>query len=312
MTKFLIFSHGYEENTGGIICLHKLCHLLNASGNQAFLTPYFANYEVSSRDCVKPIVRLAKGGTRYRRGYVTNPELDTPVVRKPALGTRLDEFIVIYPEVVAGNPLKARRVVRWLLYPAGGHTGSVHYGTGELYVPYNKSFGRLEIPGSKMLSDELRIVHYPLSLYRPPSDSSPRSGTAYLLKKGKGKPLVHHPVDAIQIDRMGHREISEIFRRVQTFVSYDVYTAYSFFAAIAGCDSVVIPDEGLDEATWYPDPRDRDGISYGWDRLGHARATRHLVLPRLVDQEAQNLAAVKRFVANVEDFFGTRTREEFK
>ena len=39
MKKFIIFAPSYSENVGGIICLHKLCSLLNQSGYEAYLHP---------------------------------------------------------------------------------------------------------------------------------------------------------------------------------------------------------------------------------------------------------------------------------
>jgi hypothetical protein len=307
MRSFLIFSAGFDEDSGGQIVLHKLCHILNQLGRTSSLTPMFESHEISRRNLIRPVGIVAKSALtarRHLRSYRTNPDFDTPVIKSPGLGKDLDDFVVIYPEIIKGNPLNARHVVRWLLYPPGGHTGEIHYGTGELYVPYREGFSHIELPGSTTLDDELRVVHYPLNLYRLPPENTPRSGTAYMVRKGVDKPLVHHPHDAIRVDALTHREIAEIFQKVQTFISYDSYTAYSFYAALSGCDSVVVPDEGVDEQAWYPDPADRYGISYGWDQLDHARATRHLVRPRLIAEEDRNLESVRRFISHIDAFFG--------
>jgi hypothetical protein len=305
--KFLIFSFGYNEDSGGGIVMHKLCHVLNQLGRASSLTPMFDNYEINRRNLrpVGHVVKSALMARRHYRSYRTSPDFHTPVIRSPGRGKDLDDFVVIYPEIISGNPLNARRVVRWLLYPPGGHTGKIHYGTGELYVRYREEFGNFKLPGSTTLDDELRVVHYPLDLYRPPPEDTPRAGTAYLVRKGADKSLVHHPHDAIRIDGLSHREIAEIFQKVQTFVSYDSHTAYSFFAALSGCDSVVIPDEGVGEQAWLPDPVERYGISYGWDQLDHARDTRHLVRPRLLAEENKNLENVRRFIVHVDEFFGS-------
>jgi hypothetical protein len=37
---------------------------------------------------------------------------------------------------------------------------------------------------------------------------------------------------------------------VETFISYDTYTAYSLFAVLCECESVVIPDEGVSEEAY--------------------------------------------------------------
>ncbi len=43
INKFIIFAPTYDENIGGVILLHKLCHLLNAKGIKSFIFPFF-NY----------------------------------------------------------------------------------------------------------------------------------------------------------------------------------------------------------------------------------------------------------------------------
>jgi hypothetical protein len=307
MRSFLIFSPEYDEGFGGRICLHKLCHVLNQLGRTSSLTPSFDNYEINRRNLISPLRMVISSALQARQPYQTNPDFHTPVIMSPGSGKDLDDFVVVYPEITSGNPLNARHVVRWLLYPPGSHTGKIHYGTGELYVRFRNAFGHIELPGSTILADELRVVHYPLDLYRPPPENTSRAGTAYLVRKGADKPLVHHPRDAIRVDGLSHREIAEIFQRVQTFVSYDSYTAYSLFAALSGCDSVVIPDEGVSEQAWLPDPADRCGISYGWDQLDHARNTRDLVRLRLLAEENNNLENVRRFVEHVDNFFGSPT-----
>lgn len=308
MRKFLIFAPGFNENRGGPICLHRLCHELNQlEMTSASLTPHFDTFDISRRSFIKPLGRLIKYGFVDVRSYRTHPDLNTPVIMSPGSGEELDDFVVIYPEIVDGNPLNAQNVVRWLLYVPGGHSGRIHYGTGEMYVRFNSGVGRFEIPGSVTVADQLKIVHYPLDIYWQPQDGSARSGCAYAVRKGRGKPLIHHPPDAICIDGRSHQDVAAILRGVKTFVSYDPYTAYSLFAAISGCDSVVIPDDGVSEDEWYPDPADRYGISYGWDRLDHARKTRSLVRERMLAEQGRNREQARTFSGNVDSYFGAPT-----
>jgi hypothetical protein len=306
MQKFLIFAPGFDANVGGVVCLHRLCHELNQIElASAALVPYKATFEITRRNFIKPLARSAKSSLKasFTR-YSTHPDFDTPVMTSPGRGIRLDDYVVVYPEVVNGNPLGARNVVRWLLYPPGGITGKIKYGPGELYVPFSSAIGRFELPGSTTLTDQLKIVHYPLDIYSPTPDGTPKSGTAYAVRKGSAKPLVHHPDDAVCIDGLSHEEIAVILQRVRTFVSYDSYTAYSLFAAALGCESVVIPDDGVSLEMWYPDPEDRYGISYGWEQLDHARATRHLVRERMLAEQGRNPERARRFVDNISDYFG--------
>ena len=47
MRSFLIFSAGFDEDSGGQILLHKLCHILNQLGRTSSLTPMFESHEIS-------------------------------------------------------------------------------------------------------------------------------------------------------------------------------------------------------------------------------------------------------------------------
>jgi hypothetical protein len=48
-----------------------------------------------------------------------------------------DNDIVIYPDCVPGNPLKAKRVVRYMLYFAEAYFGGVRIPENELAIPYS-------------------------------------------------------------------------------------------------------------------------------------------------------------------------------
>src|SRR5690606_7573161 len=132
----------------------------------------------------------------------------------------------------------------------------------------------------------LKVIHYPLEHYHTTNVSGTRRGTAVCIRKGKGKTFQHDERDAIVIDGKSHEEVAQILNKVSVFVSYDTYTAYSLFAVLCGCDSVVIPDPGVDEASWYPNPTDRDGIAYGFENIEAARASAPRVLPRILAEHA--------------------------
>ena len=123
-----------------------------------------------------------------------------------------------------------------------------------------------------------------------------RTGSAYAIRKGRGKPIVHDLTDSLLIDNLEQAEIAQVFKRVETFVSYDPHTMYSALAVIAGCDSVVIPDHGVAVDSWCPDETGRAGIAYGFEDIGRARSTRDLLLEKLKKRDAANMASVQNFV----------------
>lgn len=101
---YYIFAPAYTENSSGVKVLHFLCHLLNESGQKAYLYP------------------------DNPQGYATHPLLDTPVIiERPGEHNYYRnngiEAIAVYSDIVKGNPLEVKKVVRYLLAPAGEYGG---------------------------------------------------------------------------------------------------------------------------------------------------------------------------------------------
>lgn len=294
--KFIIFADSFNENNGGVIALHRLCDLLNRAGETALLWPL----RKPLHDPAQPF-RSAWAFWRYfrrvwRRPYRTCPVFDTPIAQVPDL----PGAVVVYPEIISGNPLRAQRVVRWLLHKPGYHKGSYAYGENDRYFYYQKAFDDplLNSDGDNLL----KVTWVRDDVYRQ-THAGPRRGSCYILRKGQGRPLVHDLSDSVLADKLSHRQFAQLCNRVQTCISYDTYTMYSLFAALCGCDSVIVPEDGVTQAQWYPDPNDRLGLAYGFDNLEHARATRPLLLPHLKAQETASNGSVRSFIAKCAGYF---------
>lgn len=298
--EFVIVAPHYDENSGGSIALHHLCHLINESGGSASITKVVPSllisplhWQIPLRTVMRSLDDLAEIDHEGWLGL--NPRLRTPVCRDLRGISNRENLVVVYPEIVAGNPLRARHVARWLLFEPGAHSGEIFFSRGEVQFLYSRRFPSLQGPGLETAPDLLDLLVVPWTLYEAPA-GLPRAGTAYAVRKGKGKPMVHDPAGAVCIDGMPHEEVAEVFRRVKTFVSYDPHTLYSALAVVAGCDSVVIPDPGVTIKTWSPDPMGRAGIAYGFKDLPRARATRDALISALQRRDDQNLASVRRFI----------------
>ena len=79
--------------------------------------------------------------------------------------------------------------------------------------------------------------------------SNTRSGSCYLVRKGRDKTPVHPP-DAIRVDGLPHEEVAKIFARCERFYCYDEATMFSQFAVLCGCLSIVIPGIYQSRADW--------------------------------------------------------------
>lgn len=302
--EFAVFAPGFDQNVGGYIVLHYLCHLLNKLGHTAHLIPLFSSAEVSPVDADERVRDLFEQREAIRRTpYALNPAWNTPIYRRPLKGiAKRDDLVVVYPEVVFGNPLRAKNVARWLLHDPGFHHKDVYFVPGEVHFRYLEMHKAVPMPWIEVAEQLLTVTYVPWEHYQPPPEGSTRNGTAYLLRKGKGKPLVHELEGSIQIDGKHHADIGAIFRRVTTFISYDSRTFYSVLAALAGTDSIVIPDEGISLEEWQPDPTLRAGIAYGFSDLERAQRSQREVSSNIEKVVHQSEKSVSDFI----DFWSRR------
>jgi len=237
----------------------------------------------------------------------TNPSFNTPCldIRSAHEIAENDEYVVIYPEVVMGNPLKAKNVVRWLLHTPGFHTNQTNYGPNELYFRFSVETPYFSHPGSTTSEQFLTVVHFPTEIYNMDGVSQERKGSAYCIRKGAGKEIVHDLSDSICIDGKSHEEIAEIFKRVKTFYCYDTRTAYYYFASLCGCETIVIPDEGVSEEEWLPHPASRVGIRYGIDSpKNYSQSTPEDVRNFLGQEENYASIRAKKCLEEIDVYFG--------
>lgn len=310
---YLIPTESFDPDSGGIICLHRLCHELNTLGHQAYLVKMSRSMEISSNEMWRPFFKVLSHSLVRLDRLRLQGEWHTPTLSQKQ-GYKLaqqDHVIVVYPEMVFGNPLKAKNVVRWLLHAPGFHSGKTGYGFNEFHIQYNNALPRMEFPGCHLSPNFLPVRYAPLDLYASQDRGTQhREGHAYLVRKGKGKPRIHED-SWICIDGLSHEESASILGRVKYFVSYDSYTAFSRFAALAGCVSIVVPDVGVSKSQWYPNAEDRLGVAYGFDDKEHARTTRHLLLARMLQEQACVTQDVLSFARETQHHFTNQQPYDF-
>lgn len=307
--EFVIFSPPFDENNGGAIVLHKLCHTLNTLSFKASMIPHFHCIDVSPLDelneCFNAIAQMRNGLTRIE--YRLNKNWITPIYTRPLIEIKeRNDLIVIYPEIIFGNPLRAKNVTRWLLHEIGFHNRRrVFCEPNEVHFRFNELHRIIPMPWVQVADKMLTVRHVPWDHYYAAPPEQRRDGTAFLIRKGRSKRIIHDTQNSIQIDGLSHPQIGDIFRRVKTFVSYDTKTMYSHLAALAGADSVVVPDDGVDEYDWQPNPRQRTGLAYGFERLEWARSTKHLVRELLSVYDHETEVSVREFATFWRDRLNT-------
>lgn len=285
--RVVIVTPAYSEKVGGAVVLHKLCDVLRKAGYQAYLYPYASAFMLRRHNWLQVSWLLLKQQLRIWLAlqwgrFDRHSTFDTPLY-DGSFALCSADTLTIYPETVQGNPLQAAHVVRWLLHQPGFHTGEMSFARGDLLIKFNSAIKDVVLDGVSVANRELKVIHYPLEHYYPPQTPVERSGTAVCIRKGAGKPFIHDE-PAVIIDNLPHAEVAEILRRSRYFVSYDTYTAYSLFAVLCGCISIVVPDPAQTEEAWYPQIEDRWGIAYGFAQIPFAQATAELQVQRIKQQ----------------------------
>ncbi len=223
MKPYLIVAPSYTEKSAGAKVLHVLCDALNKVGQKAYICPM---------------------------GDITfNPYLDTPTYKGD------EEPIVVYPEIIQGNPLNSKYVVRYLLYYAGVYAGQ----------------GALPQEGDKVWSYSTRIARRwgnDKVLFLPVSDpeifypgDEERSGVCYYAHKYRSfyKGTPHTEGFEITTDYPKTKpELAKLLRSCKKFIAYED-TALIFEARMCGCEVELAYDEHFTECHTLEDfPLDAD------------------------------------------------------
>jgi hypothetical protein len=292
--KFIVWAPPFDEDSGGSIALHLLCHRLNGIGHQALLWPGD-----------RPLVRLGDGAGRLwwgvRRALSGKTgRYQSPFSNRVARPSDLADAITVYPEIVSGNPLGSGHVVRWFLNRPGRLTGRTGYGSGELYFFYQDVFNDADINPDP--DNRLTLMWYNDAYQDTHRDT--RNGSCYLLRKGAGRTISHDLSSSVLIDSLSHSEKAHLFNIKEYLYSYDLYTMYATYAAACGCIPVIVPEAGLSKLDWYPNEEDRYGLAYGEEDIGWAIETRTALLDRLKARREAEDEMLLAFVRKCFDRFG--------
>lgn len=129
---FYIYTPRWRDNAAGIKALHLLCDAINQKNGSAWLV--FSNPS--------------------RNDSGVNPKLKTPVLSRKILKEHQKlgfSASVVYTETIAGNPLRADRVIRWLLNYPGALGGPTEYSDKEWVVSYSGKISEKNKSGSDVL-----------------------------------------------------------------------------------------------------------------------------------------------------------------
>lgn len=293
-TTYIVCSPRYRDDAGGAIALHRLCHVLRKNGKNAFLWDLGRPSKALSFYFFRALMYKLK--LSIKGPYSSPARFDCPEADQKDLVNA----IVIYPEIVSGNPLGASKVVRWFMHKPGHHTGVIKYDRRDLCFFFQDAFRddslQLSSGGFLQALDLRNDIFYNRNL-------PDRSGSCYMIRKGVNKEIVHNTVDSTCLDGLSNEAIADIFNSSEIFISYDLYTMYSRYAAMCGCLSVVIPDDDLPKDQWRSDVRGRYGIAYGFDDVEWAKSTQKKLPLYLSELEHESIESIRNFVVKCESYF---------
>lgn len=312
--KFLICSP--RQGGGGPIALHTLCQKLQSLGYEArifipywpifsgnklpivFLVEYFIGLLIDeSKVFVK---RLLGKRLLFLLHKTSDGVLYSPVkgCRRQWLPFLNDDTIVIYPEIVRGNPLNAKRVVRWLLFYYKYADDPLAYNKSDVFIAYRKQF---DCPKVNPDGNLVKVNYFDSDVYRQ-TNFGERSGCCYIVRKGCNRPDLPKTYNGPVIDTWPDEKKVEAFNRYKICYLYDTQTFYASIAAVCGCIPVVVMEKGRTVDSYRKGTDSRDGVAYGEDDIPRALATRDELLKQL-DFNESNTQAVKNFLRIVRQHF---------
>jgi hypothetical protein len=203
------------------------------------------------------------------------------------------DSIVIYPEIVDGNPLGGKRVVRWLLNKPGFFSTRAEFADDDLVFYFNPAFADERPRGTA--GGELRLFAL-LPEYDITGTTGNRAGYCHMIRKGADRTHDQHPHDSKQLDGLPHADVAAAFRKHKYFITYDAHTMYTIYAALIGCVPVIIPIPGVDIDHWEPIVANRYGRAYGFENIPWAIETLPQLRAQISDSEVEGRRSVERFV----------------
>lgn len=211
MTKkpYVICAPQYSKSAGCRV-LFKLAELLEEKGYTAYV--------------------FAPPSDEYKKCRYITPKEITDELRGNA--------IMVYPEVVFGNPLQFQNVVRYVLYFPGKNGGAKTYHNSEMIFTFFEEY----YPSA----DVLFISTMDRSLFY--QDDTPKTTDCYFVyKNGKWRDVPEFK-DMVEINMSYPKERSDLaalLRKTKNFYSYDPYTLLLDEATACGCNVFTVTEDGF-------------------------------------------------------------------
>src|SRR5208282_1967642 len=219
--KVLVWTPDYRLSSGGVRLMHYLCHCLNEVGYKA-----------------------------YTNAKITNPDWNTPYLEKPD-----DDTIVIYPEIVSGNPLQAKYYVYYMLNIPGKIAGDKVYPDDIVAIgnwPFWEDEFRKAAKNYKGIIT-LGLIDTNVFYY----DNAKKFRNLLFIYKGGDlrSDFKFENEDKMELitGKTPLKEFSQMLKETETLYTYDEYSGLNYEAYLCGCKIMMMGKDGV-PFEWKPDP----------------------------------------------------------
>ena len=206
-----------------------------------------------------------------------------------------NKLVVIYPEIISGNPFQAKNVVRWILYDTKNRIENSWQLTDE-YFYFNNLFKTNRIENNKKI---LNCFYFQLDkLY---DMNLTRDGYCHIDKHPRGV-LPENLVKEYNSEEIskgfnqhGYDWLRRKLNEKKYFITNDPVTYYSTMAALCGCVSVII-DRKMTKEERENSIVHKYGVAFGFDEIEQAKNDLPLLRPYLQDYDLKSNLSVDNFI----------------
>jgi hypothetical protein len=301
--KFVICAPPYANHSAGIIMMHELYDALIQNGHHAYMAfmhmsegQWDFHYPLSEQGFASHLKRVILDQDQYAR----------------EVEDALDNGICIYPEIIQGNPLMAKRVARYFLYHDGGITGiKSDYTSDDYLIAFNPVY--------------LKNPHH--VLFKPPIDASMNDQgasdfhdrTLDLTFFGKGAKyaecfLVEGSVELSKVWPKTKIELASLLRSTRYLYTWDYHSSVNVDAIFCGARPVMMQAKQLELDEVEPDPdylrlmlpwssHDNDGSMLENKDYNYLRTK---YINRMTAHGRSWVASVQVAVSDISRFFGMK------
>lgn len=258
MINFVIYSPHYDENSGGVLALYSLSKSINSLGYNSVVV----------NDCLRKGVDL------------------------------IDEHtFVVYPEIVIGNPLNSKNVVRWQLNKVGVIGGDESsWGDKDIIAYFSENFK------SNFIDSQINLMCFEPHLDRFFEKTKDKDiDTCVLFYKSfrYRSSFDAHPNNSFVLDNVvgNMSAVVDVLSRTKVFISYDTDTYYSIIARLCGASSIIIERDGVSKKDFFESRVFfKFGISYGFGMFEEAEDSSDKIVGHLMSLSERSLQTVKNLI----------------